>query len=81
MERNVKSEEVGNFREREDGLIRGEKTSEGSGQAAGEAPVISKAPPPKAPSAYWQYLKVEDAAKTRKGQDSNGIDSKGKEQR
>ena len=41
--------------------------------------MISKAPPPKAPSAYWQDLKAGDTTETREGEDSHGSDSKGKE--
>ena len=53
--------------------------SEGSGETSGKAPVSPKAPSPKAPTAYWEYLKVEDATEARKGEDYKGIDSKGKE--
>ena len=81
VERNVKRGDVGNFREHEDGLlIRGS----GCGRIrrySGGAPAISKVPPPKAPTAYWQDLKAEEYTETRKGEDPNGIDSEGKEQK
>ena len=47
-----------------------EETSEGAGETAGESPASSKAPPPKAPAAYWEDLRVGNDTDAGKGKDS-----------
>ena len=61
-----------------------EATPEVSGETWVEEAVSSEPPPPKAPCAYWQDLKLENATETGKGKDSKrshskGSDSKGKD--
>ena len=58
-----------------------EATPEVSGEKGANTTVSSKPPPPKAPITYWQYLRVESAAETGKGKDSEGIDSEGEDRK
>ena len=74
---NDKRKTAGDIRERENGLLRRREDSGSIRGAAGKAPAGSKPPPPKAPAAYRQDLKVGNATETGKGMDSKGRGSEG----
>ena len=57
----------------------GEATPELSGDKGAKTTASSKPLPPIATSAYWQDLKVGNAAETGKGRESKGIDSIGED--